>query len=59
MPTLTQPKEVKQTQKIMVCPGAKACGITTCQHHHPHVKTEGCDNGCFGNTGCVVMKDNQ
>jgi DNA-directed RNA polymerase subunit RPC12/RpoP len=41
--------------EIYACPGAKTCGITKCTHYKPHTHTTGCENGCFGNTGCVLQ----
>jgi hypothetical protein len=37
----------------MICPGAKTCGIILCVHAKEHEHFNGCENGCFGNTGCV------
>ena len=41
----------------MICPGAKTCGITECYHYKEHEYIEGCENGCFGNTGCKEKAD--
>jgi hypothetical protein len=40
----------------MICPGAKTCGIDLCIHYKEHPHRESCNNGCFGNIGCVKEK---
>ena len=41
----------------MICPGAKTCHIYLCYHAKEHEHIDGCENGCFGNTGCVKEKE--
>uniref|UniRef100_A0A6M3JP70 Uncharacterized protein n=1 Tax=viral metagenome TaxID=1070528 RepID=A0A6M3JP70_9ZZZZ len=49
-------KILRDMERVRVCPGSRLCGVSLCTHSAPHAKTEGCDNGCYGNSGCVPLE---